>query len=56
MRRFQLVRWFPHWHGFAFRSLKHSKSDLRFIYDWCLYLGFWEVRKWHELRPGELDA
>ena len=46
-RRYQLVRWFPDWHGFAFVRLDPRRTDLALIYDWCLYVGFWELRRWH---------
>jgi len=55
MKTLQFVNWFPEWHGFAF-LLANKKSDLRYIYDWFLYLGFWEIRKWHKLTDKDRDA
>lgn len=40
---FQFVTWFPQWVGF---SLNHPTLGMSRIYEWCLALGFWEVRKW----------
>ena len=43
--KYQFVNWFPDWHGFSFKKSEHG---LRYIYDWYLYLGYWEIRKWHK--------
>lgn len=40
---FQIVNWFPYWHGIKFA---HWQNDMRHIYDWSLILGFIEIRKW----------
>lgn len=49
MKRYQVVSWWPDWHGFAFVRLNLLKTDLALIYDWCLFLGFWEIRRWSYL-------
>ena len=33
-------------------EIKVSKS---IIYDYFVLLGFWEIRKWHELKPGDIE-
>jgi len=53
-KKFQFVSWFPEWQGFHFVRLHKDKTDLAYIYDWCLSFAFWEIRKWHSLKPGEL--
>lgn len=45
---YQLVRWFPEWQGFHFMRVS-TDSDWQYIYEWYLWLGFWEVRKWSKL-------
>lgn len=49
---YQLVRWFPEWQGFHFIR-QGTNSDWCYIYEWYLYLGFWELRKWSTLVPGK---
>ena len=51
----QFVKWFPHWQGFAFARV-NKNSSLHYIYDWCAYIGFWEIRKWHKLTKRELAS
>jgi len=41
----QLIKWFPKWQGFYFIKLDPSKTNIALIYDWFLYIGFWEMRK-----------
>ena len=42
--KYQLVTWFPKFKiGF-----EKSTNRLSVVYDWYLYLGFWELRKWHQ--------
>ena len=44
-KKYQFVSWFPEWVGFSFfRPIR----ALTLIYDWYLFLGFWEIRKWHD--------
>lgn len=42
---YQFVRWFPRWLGVYFMRVP-LESDMSYIYQWYLVLGFWEVRKW----------
>jgi hypothetical protein len=51
MKGYQFVRWFPEWQGFGFKRLSPLSTDLAYIYEWCMSLGFWEVRKWSKLEP-----
>lgn len=53
MKTYQFVKWFPAWQGFDFIK---STWGLTLIYDWYLFLGFWEVRKWHDLKDGDIEA
>ena len=52
---FQFVNWFPQWRGFYFFRLHKEKTSLAYIYDWILDFVFWEIRKWHQLKEGELS-
>ena len=52
MKKYQFVNWFPEWKGSGF---KRSVYGMTLIYDWYLWLGFWEIRKWHELKPGDIE-
>ena len=29
---------------------------MAYIYDWFLGFAFWEIRKWHKLKDGELPS
>jgi len=52
-KKYQFVNWFPEWRGFyCFRW--HKAKSVAYIYDWFFGLGFWEIRKWHKLKEGEL--
>ena len=51
-KKYQLVHWFPCWCGFGFVRAMHG---IALIYDWFLWLGFWEVRKWHVLKEGDIE-
>jgi hypothetical protein len=45
---YQVINWFPKWAGWAqFKRLDPKQTDLALIYDWFLWIGFWEIRKWH---------
>jgi len=48
---FQFISWFPNWNGFHFIVTKPYQGIFT-IYEWCFYLGFWEVRKW--VRPEDV--
>ena len=43
---YQLVNWFPEWQGLAFHHNDPRKTDLAYIYEWHLWIAFWEIRKW----------
>lgn len=43
--RYQFVRW-PEWIGLGFTRLDPEKTDMALIYEWYLWFGFWELRKW----------
>ena len=45
-RGLQFVSWWPHWLGFFFTRLDAAKTDMAYVYEWYLGLGFWEIRKW----------
>jgi len=50
--QYQLVSWWHEWHGFKFYQVHEDYPDgLGMVYDWCLYIGFWEIRKWRGQRP-----
>lgn len=53
MKRYQFVRWFPEYKGVSF---KKATGSLSLIFDWYIWLGFWEIRKWHDLKNGEVEA
>jgi hypothetical protein len=55
--KFQLVRWFPEWKGFGFRRLSIYKTGMALIFEWIIWFGFWEIRKWvnENKRKGLLD-
>ena len=44
---YQLVSWFPEWYGFQFIRLDPDKDELGWIFEWVVFLGFWELRKWN---------
>ena len=52
MKKYQFVNWFPEYQGFGFIR---AMLGLGLIYDWYLYLGFWEIRKWHDLKDGDIE-
>ena len=41
------------WVGFHFIK---SKDGLSLIYNWYLFLGYWELRRWHDLKAGEIET
>lgn len=53
MKRYQFINWFPKWQGFHFRKAVYG---LALLYDWYLWLGFWEIRRWHNSRKGDIEA
>lgn len=52
MKKYQFIKWLPIWKGFSFEK---PFGGISLIYDWSLSLGFWEIRKWHELKEGEME-
>lgn len=46
MKKYQFIKWFPEWCGVGFK-IPQAGSGFRLIYDWFLWLGFWEIRKWN---------
>jgi len=44
-KKYQFIYW-PDFHGFKFIKLDPNITRMAFIYKWCLFLGFWEIRKW----------
>lgn len=56
MGKFQLVSWFPEWRGLYLIRYHKEVTDLAYIYDWILGIAFWEIRKWHILKLGELPS
>ena len=53
MKKYQFVRWFPSYKGFGY---KKAIGALALIFDWYIWLGFWEIRKWHHLKNGEAEV
>jgi len=52
--KIQFVSWFPEWRGFYAFRLHKEETDMAYIYDWFIGFMFWEIRKWHTLKEGEL--
>ena len=50
LRGYQLVHWFPDWQGIGWQQ---ASGWLAGPYDWFMYLGFWEIRKWTEEATDE---
>jgi hypothetical protein len=52
LKKFQYILW-PKWKGISFTV---SRGSLSFIYDWFLYLGYFEIRKWRKtITQQEID-
>jgi hypothetical protein len=45
MKGYQIVWWLPHWIGVGFTCLEPAVTDMAYLYDWYLCLGFVEIRK-----------
>ena len=52
-KKYQFINWFPIWEGLAFIRLDPEETDLAYIYDWCLIIGFFEIRKWSTKKINE---
>ncbi len=50
-KRLQYI-WHKDWQGIHFRKAAHGLS---LTYDWYLWCGFLEIRKWHVLKPGDIE-
>jgi len=51
--KFQFINWFPNWKGFEIFRPRKWNSSYKYIYDWCIWIGFWEIRKWHQLTGAD---
>ena len=49
-RHFHFINWYPEWRWISFEYLDIKKNSYAIIYEWCLIIGFIEIRKW---RPRE---
>lgn len=45
-KKYQFVVWFPKWKGFGKYDFPRERA-MSLVYDWCVWLGFFEIRKWH---------
>ena len=52
MKQYQFIKWFPEWVGFGI-YVWQTNCGIYMIYEWCLYLGWFEVRKW--VRPQDME-
>lgn len=43
--------WHRNWPRWEFVRLDPAKTDMAYIYEWLLDLGFVEVRKWSRRKP-----
>ena len=43
---FQFINWFPDWQGFHYKRLSINTTDLAYIYEWMIWIGYFEIRKW----------
>lgn len=46
------IIWHKAWQGIHFRKAAY---ELSLVYDWYLWLGFLELRKWHVLKQGDIE-
>ena len=51
-KNFQFIFW-NKWRGFSLKKQADKNSSWKYIYDWFLNLGFFEIRKWHKLTDKE---
>lgn len=45
-KHFHIIFWFPKWLGFSYERLRIDQTSYALIYEWCICLGFIEIRKW----------
>jgi len=50
-KKYQFINRFPHWRGLG---IYRPDSFLKFIYEWFLFLGWFEVRKWRDDINGKM--
>ncbi len=49
LNTYQFVLWFPEWMGIRFINNATARiSCIASIYEWHLFLGFIEIRKWNK--------
>ncbi len=48
-RGYQFLWWWNPWPLFAFLRLDSKQTSLAYIYEWRLFLGPLEIRKWSRL-------
>ena len=51
--KYQFIR-HGKWQGIKCFGIKRGVG-LALIYDWVIYLGFLEIRKWHKLKKGDIE-
>lgn len=51
MEKYQFV-WYRKWQGVHFRK---AAWGMALIFDWYLWLGFLEIRQWHDLKDGDIE-
>jgi ABC-type amino acid transport substrate-binding protein len=47
LKHFQFVNYYPEWQGFGFRKTK-PKEGLYLIFEWFVFLGYWNIRRWRK--------
>ena len=47
------ICWYREWQGLHF---KRSVHGLKVVYDWYLWLGFIEIRKWHHVTEEDFSS
>jgi len=50
-RCLDIVNHFPRWFGFRFIRYDPALTDWAKIFEWVLFVGFWQVRKWKHGKP-----
>ena len=48
------IVWHKEWQGFHLFKIKKGQS-LALIYDYIIYIGFLEIRKWHKFKEGDIE-
>ena len=48
---FQVVNWYPDWQGMGIEIChEDDPGPMKYIYDWCVWAGYWEIRKWKRIQ------